>query len=376
MSLITHITENLKIQVDSEAFVPTFKICLGYIARGYHKRKPEIHKDLAKLVNFDGLNISPKDFRMTLDAHREFIVNLRFFVLRNICKSLSGSEAESLYVKYGVDEQDAALTWQLLRQLKFRRDLRRSVLASFDFKLSITDVTPEALAVISKVIDQILNDMRRTIKGRVRKELRWISMSHNIPYSDLESDLIASVVFAYNQSLPNRYSYQHQVNYLGTSVSNRIRNIQAEFSSEKRRRMSNTGTKDAPKYEISILSENQLNHRNYSDTDIAYDSVMSEDSRTHLTNMEFDLSVDEILATTVGTKRGKLYSVLLGRDSQEFTDWLVNTRRIRGDRAGIDYISSKSNNDRIAILAEWLDVSRVAVRVGITRLGWSLGLHE
>ena len=377
-SLSALIRTSLNVELDAPEFIDVFKLCVTYVSRGYYKRKTDFHSDIAQHVDFKKLEISAKDFRMSLDAQRYNIVNLKYYVLRILVGRLTKAAVQEMYPKYGLCRNDAALVWNILRDKKFAKQLRELVYPTFDFDLNKDDVSPEALNTLMPTLNQALSDMKKTIRGRVRNELRWISMSQNIAYADLESDLIGSVVFAFNQSVPNRYSYQHQVNYLGLSVGNRIANVHAEYSSEKRRRMFNVGTKENPSYSVEIMSENQLNHCASSDTEVSYESLLGVESQTHTSNMEFELSASEILSVTKGTKRGSLYSVLLGVDVPEFTQFLTATRRLRGGgvRTGLDWIASKSREDMVHVLAEWLDVHHVAVAVGIKRLGWSLGCYD
>lgn len=376
-SLTSLVHSTLKLDYHSESFTEAFKLCMKYVARGYYKRKTDFHADIAKHADFKQLEISAKDFRMSLDSQRYNIVNLKYYILRLLSGRLTKEAVQKMYPKYGLCANDAALVWNTLRNKKFARELREAIYPTFDFDISKDDVSPEALASLTSLINQALTDMKKTIRGRVRNELRWISMSQNIAYADLENDLISSVVFAFNQSVPNRYSYQHQVNYLGLSVGNRIANIHAEYSSEKRRRMFNVGTADNPSYSVEIMSENQLNHCASSDSEVSYESLLGAESQTHTSNMEFELSASEVLAKTKGTKRGSLYSVLLGVEVPEFTQFLTTTRRLRGGiRTGLDWLASKSREDMVHVLAEWLDVHHSTVAVGIKRLGWSLGCYD
>jgi hypothetical protein len=376
MSLVGHIQTNLSISPDSEKFLEVFRACMSYASRGYHRSKTDFHGDIAALVDFKNLSISPKDFRMSLDQQRYCTVNIKFYVLRVLlCPRMTTEEVKTLYRKYELDRDDAAAIWNLFRDKKYASIMRSKLLKTFDFKLHQRDVSPEALRTLKPLLAQLLEDMTRTIKGTVRKKLMWIATSQNITYSDLEADLVGAVVSAFNQSVPNRFTYQHHVNYLGVSCSNRVRNIQAEYSSDKRRRMSNVGTKDAPKYEISVMSENQMT--NNPDNEVSYESLLGVEAQTHTSHMEFELSADEILMKTHGTKRGLLYSILLGRDVPEFTGFLQDTRRLRGDlKTGLDWISGKHMSEIVPVVSEWLAVSHRAVEVGVRKLGWSLGVES
>lgn len=376
MSLVGHIQTELRVASDAPNFKEVFKTCMSYASRGYHRAKTDFHGDIAALVDFKVLPLSPKEFRMSIDQQRYFTVNLKFFVLRILLSPrMTTEEVKGLYRKYGLDRDDAAMIWNLFRDVAYAKEMRAKLKKTFDFKLHQRDVSPEALRTLKPLLAQLLEDMSRTIKGTVRKKLAWIATSQNIAYSDLESDLVGSVVFAFNQSVPNRFTYQHHINYLGVSCSNRLRNIQAEYSSDKRRRMDNVGTKDAPKYEISILSENQMT--NNPDNEVSYESLLGVEAQTHTSHMEFELSADEILFRTSGTKRGLLYAILLGRDTPEFTEFLYQTRRLRGDlKTGLDWVSGKHMRDIIPVVSEWLSVPHTAVEVGVRKLGWSLGVES
>ena len=364
-SLESYISDQLALDVASDSFRRVFASTIRYLASGY-KSISEYHRDLQQEVDFTELEFSAADFRIQISSVCNFILKIRFYALA-ICLERDPRNIINSYAKYGVSRRDAVLTWNTCLKEKPVRKQIRTVARNKHKELSRELVSSQELHHRLSQTTVLFDELHRNATRQCRKNLRWVSTAHNIPMQDLTCDIMCQVLTSYYQCLPNNFTLSHQLNYLRATLSNRINNMNNYYGAEKRRRMQKVGE---DKYEIVVMSDNQLQKAFGTDEDtVNYETMLGEDARQHTEQMENGLTINRLLEESAGTKRGKLYSTVLGRDCADFTEYLRDNGMLKETmNCSSEWLMAKPAKFIRKILARWLDVSVVSVNTGLDTL--------
>ena len=371
LGLNAYLAQRLGIEESSEAFQRVYAATIRYIGSGY-KSIAGYHRDLQAAVDFKQFEFTAPDLRIELSSICRFTLKMRFFVLA-VCLHKSPRDIIQQYAAYGLSKREAVLAWNLiLKHDTQRSQIRRCAKARAKSKggLDITMVSSNELRLRLEQSASLFGEIHRSAKRLVRKKLQWVSVSHNIPIADLTCDIMCKVLLSYYQSLPNRFSEGHQLNYLRASLTNRINNMNNYYGAEKRKRMQKVGE---DKYEIVVMSDNQMWHNPEDDSSNSYEDMLGEDARVHTEQMENNLTINRLLEDSEGTKRHKLYQTVLGRDCAEFTEYLRENGMLKQTMTcATQWIMSKPTKFIRKTLAKWLEVSVDAVTGGLETLRGSL----
>ena len=370
-TLNVYLAQRLGIEENSEAFQRVYAATIRYIGSGY-KSIAGYHRDLQAAVDFKQFEFTAPDLRIDISSICRFTLKMRFFVLA-VCLHKKPKELIQTYASYGLSKREAVLAWNLiLKHNAERSSIRRCAKARAKSKggLDITMVSSRELRMRLDQTASLFGEIHRSAKRLCRKNLQWVSVSHNIPMADLTCDIMCKVLLSYYQSLPNRFSEAHQLNYLRASLNNRINNMNNYYGAEKRKRMKKVGE---DKYEIVVMSDNQMWHNPDDDSSNSYEDMLGEDARVHTEQMENHLTINRLLEEAEGTKRHKLYSTVLGRDCVEFTDYLRDNGMLKQTMTcATQWFMAKPTKFIRKTLAKWLEVSVDAVSTGLETLRGSL----
>lgn len=371
LGLNAYLAQRLGIEETSEAFQRVYAATIRYIGSGY-KSIAGYHRDLQAAIDFKQYEFTAPDLRIELSSICRFTLKMRFFVLA-VCLHKNPKETVLKYAAYGLSKREAVLAWNLvLKDETKRTQIRRCAKARAKSKggLDITMVSSNELRLRLDQSASLFGEIHRSAKRLVRKKLQWVSVSHNIPIADLTCDIMCKVLLSYYQSLPNRFSEGHQLNYLRASLTNRINNMNNYYGAEKRKRMKKVGE---DKYEIVVMSDNQMWHNPEDDSSNSYEDMLGEGARVHTEQMENTLTINRLLEDSEGTKRHKLYQTVLGRDCAEFTDYLRENGMLKQTMTcATQWLMAKPTKFIRKTLAKWLDVSVDAVSSGLETLRGSL----
>ncbi len=371
LSLNAYLTERLHLEEGTDVFNRVYAATVKYIGSGY-KSIADYHNALQKLVDFKQFEFTASDFRIDVSSFCRFTLKMRFFVLA-VCLHKEPQTVIQKYAQYGLERREAVLAWNhLLKDPKAREGIRKTAKQKAKTKggLDITMVSSRELRLRLEQTSSLFAELHRNAKRLVRKNLQWVSVSHNIPIADLTCDIMCKVLLSYYQSLPNRFSDAHQLNYLRASLTNRINNMNNYYGAEKRKRMKKVGE---DKYEIVVMSDNQMWHNPDDDSSNSYEDMLGEDARVHTEQMENNLTINRLLEEAEGTKRHKLYSTVLGRDCAEFTEYLRENGMLKQTMTcATQWLMSKPSKFIRKTLAKWLEVSVDAVTGGLETLRGSL----
>ena len=366
--LNTYLSRRLGIEENSDTFRRVYAATIKYVGSGY-KSIAGYHSDLQSAIDFKQFEFTAADLRIDISSVCRFTLKMRFFVLA-VCLHKDPVATIQKYATYGLTKREAVLAWN--NCLKFedeRKAIRRAAKAKHK-GLVLPMVSSRELRLRLEQTTSLFAELHRNAKRLVRKNLQWVSVSHNIPIADLTCDIMCKVLLSYYQSLPNKFSEAHQLNYLRASLTNRINNMNNYYSAEKRRRMQKVGE---DKYEIIVMSDNQMWHNPDDDSSSTYEDMLGADARVHTEQMENNLTINRLLEDAEGTKRHKLYSTVLGRDCAEFTDYLRENGMLKQTMTcATQWFMAKPTKFIRKTLAKWLEVSVDAVSTGLETLRGSL----
>lgn len=367
ISLSKHIEKTLLIKRNTRAFRVVYAATVRYLACGF-KSIAEYHSILQKYVDFDQFEFSAADFRLDVGAVGRFVANIRFYSL-SICLAKPDDLKRVVlsYKKFGVRRTDAILIWKLmLADIRCRKMLLKNAKSKHK-TICAAQVNHHELKRRLEQLNELTGVLQRNIMSRVKKQLRWVLTAHNVTAHDLASDVTCKLIVSYYMSLPNGYGFQHQLNYLRRCLENIINNMNNYYSADKRRRMQKSGDG----YELVVMSDNQLN-RNVglgdSENERSYEDL-AEPTSAPVEQLETSIAIDRLLDTHAGKPRGKLYSVVLGRDDYGFSDYLAQNNLL-GKRLsnGTEWLVAKPIATVRKVLAKWLNVSVDAVESGLNTL--------
>ncbi|UAW96829.1 hypothetical protein pEaSNUABM22_00342 [Erwinia phage pEa_SNUABM_22] len=366
-----YLSNRLGIEEGSEAFRRVYAATIRYVGSGY-KSIAGYHRDLQAAVDFKQFEFTAPDLRIDISSVCRFTLKMRFFVLA-VCLHKDPVATIQKYALYGLSKREAVLAWNLiLKDDAQRKQIRRIAKQKSKSRggLDITMVSSRELRLRLEQTSSLFAIIHKSAKGLVRKKLNWVCKSENIPQADMTCDIMCKVLLSYYQSLPNRFSEGHQLNYLRASLTNRINNMNNYYSADCRKRMHKVGE---DKYEILVMSDNQMWHNPDDDSSNSYEDMLGEDARIHTEQMENNLTINRLLEEAEGTKRHKLYQTVLGRDCAEFTDYLRENGMLKQTMTcATQWLMAKPTKFIRKTLANWLEVSIDAVTGGLETLRGSL----
>ena len=366
--LNSFLSQRLNLVEGSAEFRKVYAATVRYVGSGY-KSIAGYHRDLQAVVDFKQFEFTAADLRIDLSSICRFTLKMRFFVLA-VCFHKEPQEIIQKYASYGLSKREAVLAWNtLLKSDDERKTIRRTAKAKHK-GLVLAMVSSRELRVRLDQTSSLFAELHRNAKRLVRKNLQWVSLSHNIPIADLTCDIMCKVLLSYYQSLPNKFSEAHQLNYLRASLTNRINNMNNYYSAEKRRRMHKVGE---DKYEIIVMSDNQMWHDPNDDSSASYEDMLGSDARVHTEQMENSLTINRLLVDSEGTKRHRLYTTVLGRDCADFTEYLRENGMLKNTMTcATEWFMAKPYKFIRKTLAKWLDVSITSINAGLDTLRGSL----
>lgn len=364
-SLIEHLVHTLNLEESTDAFNHIAGFTVKYLMGGYASIA-DYHRDISKWYSFTK-EYTAAAFRIGLSDHSRFTVNIKYYCLNVALAKNPREVAMAKFKMYGLSQAEALVIWNTLLKIKVER--RKSLGQAKKRNPSLTRSITSATAMKRKLAqtNKICDILYKNTLTRVRKKLRWVSDSHNIPLTDLASDIMCNLMQAYHKSLPNDLEPEHQLNYLRRTLENTINNANNFYSADKRKRMEKVGE---DQYQMIVMSDNQLQYamRN-NDGEVNYENMLGSEDRNHTDMMESNLGIQRLLTRSEGTKKYKLYSAVLGIDTTEFTKWLAEKNLLGKTRmCASDWMVTKPAAYVKKTLALWLNVTITAIECGISRL--------
>lgn len=356
-SLTDFITKNTGLEFDSEKFHSVFQSIVRYVCLDTSIK--EFHADLQKHIDFPALELTAAGLRMMIRENGYIVANLRFYSsFLASTYGLNGYKAEEFYHKFEMDKIDAVLIYRMLKT-NFRKEVNRYIKSR---GLSTHDFGPDSLYQISDTLAKLHVELIPHIKRVTTKKLSFIKRFHNMTFDELWTDLTIVMIQSYYRSVPNKFDYAKQLNYLRASVSNRALNLLNSYVTQKRQRLVNVGTdnKENAKFILKTQVESQLPLDSEGNA-MTLDSVMSFD-RAFNPNIEFEVSLAKLSEKYGKTKRGFILKLFTGGEIASFNKYLFDKRILRSDlMSSQDFLLTRPSDEVRDVVADFLDISRKAV---------------
>lgn len=361
--------KELGLHPESPDYLPIARAHILYGCDCYKSIK-HFHQEIDHVVASSDIGLSAAQYRVHQCSRAFLIFNLKFYAMywakhRRCC--------EHLAEQFGVCPDDAAVV-----KLLFQQGLRKQLQQSKLWEYSKQEFSVAAMREHQAIFRQYVSDLLPFIKRTVRAKHRWVVKSHNMQYTEFDSEFTAHSLQAYYSSIPNSRDYANQLNYLRRSIVNYSNNVNNKFGSEKHRRMLNVGTDNGAgaKFELLVRAECQLPvsddmELNYGD--LADPEIAGEAQRRR----EFQFSIQQLIERHALTKRAKLLRILNMEEIPSFTEFLIEHRYIRAgsDKTNVDWYAGQEIEDCITVVAKYLRVSAAEIRKYLPVLYSQLGLR-
>lgn len=363
LTLNRYICDTFGIDEEHPSFRPIYAATVRYVSSGYSSIKN--YHDALKAVHEFTPEFTAADFRLEVASIRRYVLNMRFYVL-NICLSKNTRKAMYLYREYGLTKREAVLAWNTLLKTPATRAKIASVAKARHKDLDRDIVSLKELKLRIKDTETMFATLEKGAKRLAARKLRWVSVSHNMPLSDLSSEIMCQTLTIYYQSLPNRFSLEHQLNYLRRGMGSRVDNMNNMYGSEKRRRMQSDGKGG---YQMTIASESQLRMSDDGDSPVGYDSYLDKSAIVEQVNdLDRTVAIDRAVNVRKGSKLHALYNTVLGRHTVSFTNFLMKLNLIKGEESSVEFLARRGLKQIVKYLAQWLRVDEDHVTKSLTQL--------
>lgn len=331
MIVCKYICNDLNIEYKSDQFYNVFHTTCSYLtgeidAFGYQA-------SLKKLVSFDTLDISAKDFRLELIRHNKGHLGLRFLCLNLIKTNVVNKELlQQLAEQTGVAPCDAIAANFIYCKKRHKYKARMNEhIRSIPKQLTCCS----QLEQIDQMLQRVWPKIMSTIKSTTYNKLRFISSSTNTDFKDLHSDLQVKALQVFYKLMPTSQPEAYIINYVRRAVANHANNVISASTTQKRGRLVK-GEADGfggNNFMLRVASENQLNANIVDNEVIQYDSMMSLDLQlsTMLDN-EIEFSVQQVLDRYKHLRRkNRFLRIMFGQEDREFSEWLVHNGYTKED---------------------------------------------
>lgn len=293
--------------------------------------------NLKAAFDFKHTDTSAQKFRLYISDMSYLQLNLKFFCLHLLKHGVNNDRLQKGIEEFSLRRNDVVLVKKVLKQRGFRAEMQRSERLT---SIQKDQVSLSAFRNVFSTFDRIYPAIMKHIKRRVYTKLRFISVSSNMEFYDLQMELMCKALQTYVKMVPTDKTELYITNYIRTTVSNHTTNMIKSYTTQKRKRMVQ-GAADGfggYTYEIPVLSENQL-LKTFGIEHPSYETMMGQgeiqDSTKH---KEDSLNFQSVLKHFGKTKKRKAFICLMaGKESQVFTKYLMKTKKISPDKDNVDY---------------------------------------
>lgn len=380
-SLCFLITTALNIEYGSDQFSDVFSASINHIL--CNTPITVYHRELAKLVDFKKLDVSPAKFRLALSDSGYVLKNLKYYAgfMALSHKRFTPSEAEYLYPKYDVCRCDAV--W-IFKSVNYSIEIRRNARQFTATKcLKRADYSVAEYAKLSVEFMDMFVPFMEHANRTVRKKLTFVKRHHNMTFDEFTSELTALALKAYYKSKPNNLTRDHQLNYLRRTVSSRTINLIEGFTAKKRARLVNMGTDngDGAKFVQTVTAESQLPQ--YADEEAQSLEELGEGefwlnaSERQEAALSLERWLEKFGRNSQGkeTKRSHIIRIFAGDEVPSFAKFLRERRMLRSDsKNSQDVFASRPHAEKLSLVCDYLNLTEEAVNIALRRCVNELGL--
>ena len=314
-------------------------------------------KALNNNVDFSKLEMSGQKFRLMLSDIAYIHLNLKFFMLNIIKHTNTGRHLAEFGNQFDVHRNDIVLIKRILSARGLLSDIRKHKRVQ---EVTKDMITVEAFDRIFDMFTQIHPVISKHIRNKTYQKLRFISISSNVEFYDLNMELMCKAVQAYVKLVPTAKTESHIKAYICRALNNHTVNMINSYTSQKRKRMEK-GAKDGYggySYEITMLSENQL-LRAFGVEGLSYENMQSSENNQEEERLrDSDISYELILKRFGTSPKRKTFIELISiLENDGFTEYLQDRDLIAQTEDNVDYKEKISCDLYIKSVCDYLNVS-------------------
>jgi len=316
----------------------------------------DCQKSLKEAFDFTKSPFSPQKFRLYISDMSYLQLNLKFFCLHLLKHGINETRLKKGVEDFNLRRNDVVLINKVLKQRGFRAEMQKSERLR---SIERNQVSIKAFQEVFNLFNKIYPAIMQHIKRRVYTKLRFISVSSNMEFYDLQMELMCKALQTYVKMIPTDKSELYITNYIRTSVSNHTTNMIKSYTSQKRKRMVQ-GAADGfggYKYEIPVMSENQL-FKTFGIEHPTYDSMLGANQIQDSTkSAEDSLNLQSVIKKFgITRKRRAFIRLMAGQESKCFSKYLADTKRINHDQDNVDYSDEVDSETYLEAVCRHLNI--------------------
>jgi hypothetical protein len=325
-------------------------------------------RGLNEAVEFSSLPFSAKDFRLEVVSKAYLTLNLKMFVFNMLIRPVSSTSLQDEADRFNIDRNDVVLVRKTLEHKSLRRLLRKTprFKEARDCQVELMEISD-----VTHKFDTMFDDLKRHVRNKAYRKLRFLARAENTEFSDFEGDLICKALRAYYMMVPSSKKDAHILNSLRLTCTNHALNIIESQTTEKRNRLINAGSDGfgGVAYLLQCSSENQLMA---DESGVAnFDNSLNEYNEN---NGIFDTIQLESVLRNYGTssKRTRILHIVTGAADTKFTEYLREAEVIKEDEDSSDFVARTQLKSISKHLGKHLEVRPSHVRTFLRRVARDL----
>lgn len=326
-------------------------------------------------VRFRDLDISAKDFRLSLIEKSYFTLNVKFMAL-NLCKAVvSVDNLQHFANAFEIVRNDAVLLRRVFEDTKFRRSMRKSDRVK---NLSLEDIEEGSVERTQRDFNDMYPELMKHVRQKTFRKLKFLVNAENEEFSNFNGELMYKAIKAYYMMVPSSKTQAHVLNYLRSTCTNHALNIISAKTSDKRRRLNNAGADGfgGNSFSLTCISENQLAAID-GEALFSYEGTLNETNQHDASKMISDLNFERIVSS-LGKSRVRRRAILIvsGQDDSRFTRYLRTRELIKSDEDCADFVSRTKHENVVPHLADHLGVCKERLTKFLKKVGTELIKHR
>lgn len=318
----------------------------------------ECQHRLKDVFDFRRVDTSAQKFRLYLTDMSYLQLNLKFFCLHLIKHGMNKEKLQQGVDDFSVKRNDVVLLKRIMSQRGFRTEMKNHSRISVIEK---QQVSLDAFRAVFTTFDRIYPTLMKHIKSRVYTKLRFISVSSNMEFYDLQMELMCKALQTYIKMIPTDKSELYITNYIRTSISNHTTNMIKSHTTQKRKRMVQ-GAADGFggfTYEIPVMSENQL-LKTFGIDHPSYEAMQGADSTLDSAkHTEDNMNFESLLRRYGKTPKRRMFLKLMaGQESDKFTDYLARRKIIGHGQDNVDFNEIAERESYLETVCKYLNIRK------------------
>jgi len=324
-----------------------------------------------KTIDLKPTGMSGKDLRLKLMEHSYFTLNVKYAAL---FMGMSPTNADTYNkVQAYICTEDVPIFREVFARRKLKSRVKQHCI---NRHLGLPDITLHHMRVQKDLFDFHIAKVKKHIKFKVYKQMRFISKAENIPLDDLHSEVTLRVIRAYYQLLPTRQSSDYITNYLRSSASKCVVNMIKAYTTAKRGRMVKGAADGYGGNEFFLVCESENQHKaGADDAEYSYEGLSNAVSTEETRHVDSAILFERLLSPYVGRKRAAL-EILAGQNDDGFSAYLRKKKSIKEGDDHADYQRRVAHTTFLNSLADYLGVIREAFMKFISSIGDKLVAHR